>query len=379
MNFSLSAEQQAFVATAAEFAATELTPFASHWDRESIFPVATLRKAAELGFAGIYVKDDVGGSGLSRLDAALIFSTLARACVSTAAYLSIHNMVAWMIDQFGNDEQRHFWLPELLTMAKIASYCLTEPNAGSDAASLQTTAIRKGDDYILNGAKAFISGGSVSDIYACMVRTGESGPKGISCVLVEKGTKGLSFGKKEEKLGWHSQPTTMVFFEDCVVPIKNRIGSEGQGFNIALAGLNGGRINIAACSLGGAEACLEYTKNYLHERSQFGKKLADFQALQFKFADMATNLEAAKLMTYRAAHELDHKSNDAPTYCAMAKRFASDICFELCDQALQMHGGYGYLNDYPIERYFRDLRVHRILEGTNEVMRMIIAKRLLAL
>lgn len=286
-------------------------------------------------------------------------------------------MVAWLLDTYANQEQRQQWLPSLMTMECFGSYCLTEPNSGSDAASLKTTARREGNYYILNGAKAFISGGSTSDIYLCMVRTGDETPKGISCVLVEKNTSGLSFGKKEEKLGWHSQPTSMVFFENCKVPVSNLIGKEGEGFKMALTALNGGRVNIAACSIGGARACLMLTKQYMNERVQFKKKLNEFQALQFKYADMLTQLETARLMTHRAAVSIDEQHSEAAMYCAMAKRFASDAGFQICDEAMQIYGGYGYLRDYPIERYFRDLRVHRILEGTNEIMRVIISRRVL--
>ncbi len=378
MNVELTEEQCAFQKVAREFAANEMLPFAKEWDEKHIFPIETLRKAAALGLAGIFVRQDVGGTGLSRLDGALIFEELATACVSTAAYLSIHNMVAGLIDRYGDEYLRKTWLPRLVTMELFSSYCLTEPSSGSDAAALKTTAVRDGDDYILNGTKAFISGGSISDVYVCMVRTGGDSPKGISCILVEKNTPGLSFGKKELKLGWHSQPTTMVFFENCRVPVKNRIGAEGQGFNIALSALNGGRINIAACSLGGAKACLTYAKQHMHEREQFKKKLTEFEALQFRFADMLTDLEAARLMIYRAASTLDKQDPNAPMYCAMAKRFATDHCFQICDGTLQIFGGYGYICEYPIERYFRDLRVHSILEGTNEIMRLIISRRALS-
>lgn len=374
MNFTLTEDQIAFQRLAKEFADHEMAPHAREWDEQHVFPVETLRKAAELGLAAIYVRDDVGGTHLKRVDAALIFEELATACVSTAAYLSIHNMVGWLIDQYADENLRQKYLPKLASMEIFSSYCLTEPNSGSDAASLKTTATRNGDHYVLNGAKAFISGGSVSDLYVVMVRTGEEGPKGISCVLVEKNTPGLSFGKKEMKLGWHSQPTTMVFFENCRIPITNRIGAEGQGFNIALSALNGGRINIAACALGGAKACLTQAKQHMLERMQFKKKLMEFQALQFKFADMFTDLEAARLMVHRGADSLDRKDPKAPMQCAMAKRFATDHCFSICNDALQIFGGYGYITEYPIERYFRDLRVHQILEGTNEIMRMIIAR-----
>ena len=377
MDFDLTEDQSAFQATARDFAQAELLPHAAEWDEHKIFPVEPLRAAAALGFAGIYVAEEFGGSGLSRLDAALIFEELASADPSTAAYLSIHNMASWMIDRFGSAEQRGRFLPKLMTMAHFASYCLTEPGAGSDAGNLATRAERDGDHYVLNGAKAFISGGGASDLYVAMVRTGGAGPSGISCLVVEKGTSGLSFGKQEKKLGWNSQPTSAVMFEECRVPVANRLGDEGDGFKIAMMGLDGGRINIGACSLGGARACLEAALNYVRERKQFGKRLADFQALQFRLADMATELEAARLMIHRAAVALDAKAPDATLRCAMAKRFATDACFQICDEALQLHGGYGYIKEYPIERYLRDLRVHRILEGTNEIMRVIIARRLL--
>lgn len=376
MNFSLNEEQSAIRDMVRDFAEAEMAPYAAEWDEKHIFPVETLRKAAGLGLAAIYVNTDVGGSGLSRLDSAIIFEELSTACPSTAAYLSIHNMVGWLIDQYGSEELRQKWLPKLATMDVLTSYCLTEPSSGSDAASLKTTAVRDGDDYILNGAKAFISGGSATDLYACMVRTGDASPKGISCVLVEKDRPGLSFGKREEKLGWHSQPTTMVFFENCRVPVSNRIGDEGQGFKIALNALNGGRINIAACSLGGAKNCIKLTREYLLERTQFKQKLAEFEALQFRLADMLTDLDASRLMVHRAAVSLDQKSPDAIMHCAMAKRMATDLCFNICNQALQLHGGYGYIREYPIERFFRDLRVHQILEGTNEIMRLIIARQI---
>ena len=378
MDFELSGEQRAFQEMARSFAETELAPHAAEWDERCMFPVATLRAAAALGFAGIYVREDQGGAGLSRLDAALIFEELATGCTSTAAYLSIHNMVAWMIDAYGSAAQRARWLPDLMTMERLASYCLTEPGAGSDAAALATRAARQGDGYLLNGSKAFISGAGASDVYACMVRTGGHGPRGISCLLVERGAEGLSFGKQEQKLGWHSQPTAMVVFEDCRVPAENRIGAEGEGFKVAMAGLDGGRINIAACALGAARACFERARAHLLERRQFGRPLAEFQALQFRLADMATELEAARLMVWRAAAKLDRGAADATLACAMAKRFATDAAFQVCNDALQLHGGYGYIKDYEIERYLRDVRVHQILEGTNEIMRLIIARRLLA-
>jgi alkylation response protein AidB-like acyl-CoA dehydrogenase len=377
MEFELSEDQQAFQETARSFARDVLLPGAARWDEEKHFPEAELREAAALGFAGIYVREDIGGSGLARLDAALIFEELAAADPSTAAYLSIHNMVAWMIDRFGDDAVRERFLPKLVSMEHFASYCLTEPGSGSDAASLSTKAERDGDHYVLNGSKAFISGGGRSEVYAVMVRTGGPGPKGISCVLVEKGTPGFSFGKQEKKLGWNSQPTCQLVFEDARVPVANRIGAEGDGFKIAMAGLDGGRVNIGACSLGGARACLDAARGYMNERKQFGKHLAEFQALQFKLADMATELDAARLMIHRAAASLDAKHPDATQRCAMAKRFATDVGFNVVNDALQLHGGYGYIKEYPIERYLRDLRVHQILEGTNEIMRVIIARRLL--
>jgi alkylation response protein AidB-like acyl-CoA dehydrogenase len=377
MDFELSDEQRAFQETAREFARSEWLPQAPGWDQHEEFPVAGLRAAAALGFAGIYVKDEFGGSGLSRLDAALIFEELATACASTAAYLSIHNMAAWMIDRFGTKERRARFLPRLMSMEHFASYCLTEPGSGSDAAALATTARRDGDDYVLNGTKAFISGGGSSDLYVAMVRTGESGPKGISCLVVEKIAQGLSFGKKEEKLGWHSQPTRAVIFDDCRVPVANRLGKEGDGFAIAMMGLDGGRLNIGACSLGGARAAFESARSYMLERRQFGQRLADFQALQFKLADMASELDAARLLLWRAASSLDNGDPQATLHCAMAKRLATDAGFHVTNEALQLHGGYGYLKDFPIERYLRDLRVHQILEGTNEIMRVIIARHLL--
>jgi alkylation response protein AidB-like acyl-CoA dehydrogenase len=377
MDFALTVEQNAIQDTARQFAARELAPNAARWDEEQIFPVETLRQAAALGFAGIYVREEAGGSGLTRLDASLVFEELAAGCVSTSAYLTIHNMVSWMIDRFGDAAQRRRFLPKLMSMEHLASYCLTEPNAGSDAAALATRAARQGDAYVLNGAKAFISGGGVSDLYLVMARTGEAGPKGISSFLVEKGAPGLSFGRKERKLGWNSQPTSTVMFENCRVPAQNRIGAEGEGFRFAMQGLDGGRINIASCSLGGARAALAAARTHMKERRQFGKALAEFQALQFRLADMATELEAARLMVRRAAGAIDAAEPDATLACAMAKRFATDACFHIANEALQLHGGYGYLKDFPVERIVRDLRVHQILEGTNEIMRVIIARRLL--
>src|SRR6476469_5516270 len=377
MDFELSEEQRAFQVTARTFARDEMMPNARTWDEGEIFPVEALRKAAALGFGGIYVKEDVGGSALSRLDAALIFEELAQGCTSTAAYISIHNMAAWMIDAFGGAEARKRFLPKLCTMEHFASYCLTEPGAGSDAANLSTRARRDGKHYVLDGRKAFISGGGVSDIYVVMARTGEGGPRGISCVVVEKGTPGLSFGAQEKKLGWKSQPTAMVNFENCRVPAANLIGTEGQGFKIAMAGLDGGRLNIAACSIGGAQFCLERTIEYMRERKQFGARLADFQALAFRIADYATELQAARLMVHHAASAVTAKAPGATRLAAQAKRFATDVGFEAVNGCLQLHGGYGYLRDHPIERVLRDVRVHQILEGTNEVMRLIVSRDLL--
>lgn len=377
MTFELNDEQRAFQGMARTFASEEIGPHAAAWDEAAEFPVATLRKAAALGLAGIYVREASGGSGLTRFDAAVIFEELAAACPSTAAYISIHNMVSWMIDSFGSDEQRARFLPRLLTMEQLASYCLTEPGSGSDAASLKTRAERDGDHYVLNGAKAFISGGGASDLYLVMCRTGGPGAEGISTLLVPKDTPGLSFGKKERKLGWNSQPTTAVIFENARVPVVNRLGAEGAGFRFAMMGLDGGRVNIAACSLGGARACLEAATAHVKQRQQFGRPLAEFQALQFRLADMATELDAARLMVWRAAQALDANAPDKTQHCAMAKRFATDMGFQVCLDAQQIHGGYGYLRDYPLERLVRDTRVHQILEGTNEIMRVIVARQLL--
>ncbi|WP_420336582.1 acyl-CoA dehydrogenase family protein [Roseibium sp.] len=377
MDFAPNEDQRAFQDMAASFSRDELAPFAKEWDEESIFPIPTLRKAAELGFGGIYVKEDVGGSALARLDAALIFEELSKGCTSTAAYLSIHNMVAWIIDSFASEQLRQKFLPRLCTMELLTSYCLTEPGSGSDAASLRTSARDDGDHYVLNGSKAFISGGGVSDLCAVMVRTGGEGPAGVSCLLVEKGTPGLSFGANEVKLGWKSQPTAQVNFQDCRVPKSNLVGEEGQGFKIAMSALDGGRLNIGACSLGAAQACLDHAVSYMKERKQFGRPIADFQALQFRLADMATELEAARLLLHKAAVAVDSKSHEATRLAAMAKRLATDTGFKVVNEALQLHGGYGYLRDYPIERFFRDVRVHQILEGTNEVMRLIIARHML--
>ncbi|WP_334164155.1 isobutyryl-CoA dehydrogenase [Phenylobacterium sp.] len=376
MDFSLTDDQRAIEDAARAFAADELAPHSARWDEEKHFPVETLRKAAELGFAGLYVAEDVGGSGLSRLDASIVFEQLSYGDVATAAFISIHNMAAWMVDRFGSDELRKRYLPRLCAMELIASYCLTEPGSGSDAAALQTTARKDGDSYVLNGSKAFISGAGASDVYVVMARTGGPGPKGISAFVVEKDTTGLSFGAQEKKMGWNAQPTAQVNFDDCRVPEANRIGQDGEGFRFAMAGLDGGRINIASCSLGGAGLALDTAKAHLETRSQFGAALKDFQGLQWRLADMATELEAARLMVRRAADSLDRRDPNATRYCAMAKRFATDAGFEVANQALQLHGGYGYLRDYPLERIVRDLRVHQILEGTNEIMRVITAREL---
>jgi alkylation response protein AidB-like acyl-CoA dehydrogenase len=375
MDFELSEEQRAFAAVARTFAREEMMPFARAWDEGEVFPVEALRKAAALGFGAITVRDDVGGSALSRLDSTVIFEELAQGCTSTAAYISIHNMAAWMIDAFGGDAQRRRFLPKLASMEHFASYCLTEPGSGSDAASLATRAARDGEHYVINGAKAFISGGGVSDIYVVMARTGGEGPRGISCIAVEKRTPGLSFGAQEKKLGWKSQPTAMVLFDDCRVPVANLIGEQGQGFRIAMAGLDGGRLNIAACSIGGAQFCLDRTIEHMRERKQFGTRLADFQALGFRIADYATELEAARLMVRRA---VGNGEPHGTRLAAMAKRFATDTGFEAVNGCLQIFGGYGYLRDHPIERVLRDVRVHQILEGTNEIMRLIVSRDLLA-
>ncbi|MFP4127132.1 MAG: acyl-CoA dehydrogenase family protein [Alphaproteobacteria bacterium] len=377
MDFRLSDEQEAFLDTARAFAAAEMAPHAERWDAAKEFPAATLRRAAALGFAAIYTGEARGGAGLGRLDAALIFEELARACPSTAAYISIHNMVAWMIDRFGDEVQKTRFLPRLVTMDAFASYALTEPGAGSDAAGLRTKAVRDGDGYVLDGTKAFISGGGRSDLYLVMARTGGAGPKGISSFLVEAGTPGLSYGGQEQKMGWNSQPTCQVRFDGCRVPLSHRLGAEGEGFKIAMAGLDGGRVNIAACSLGGAAAALAQARAYVGEREQFGRPIRDFQSTQFKLADMATELEAARLLTWRAAAAMDAGEPERTVACAMAKRFATDAGFRIVDEALQLFGGYGYIRDYGIERLLRDLRVHRILEGTNEIMRLIIARHLL--
>lgn len=362
---------------ARKFAADRLAPHSGRWDAEKHFPVDVIKDAAELGFAGIYLKDDIGGSALTRLDAVLIFEQLSYGDVSTAAFISIHNMASWMIDTFGSDEQREAWLPRLTAMELIASYCLTEPGSGSDAAAMKTAAVRDGDDYVLTGSKQFISGAGTSDVYVLMARTSDDGARGVSCFIIEKDAPGLSFGADERKMGWNSQPTKQVILDGVRVPAANRIGEEGHGFKFAMAGLDGGRLNIAACSLGGAQLALDKAVDYARERKQFGKPIADFQATQFKLADMETELQAARVMLYEAASRLDGKAPEATRWCAMAKRFVTDTGFKVANDALQIHGGYGYLQDYGVEQIVRDLRVHQILEGTNEIMRVIISRDML--
>jgi len=377
MDFALTEEQTLIQDMARQFSDAELAPYAARWDAEKYLDRAVFAKAAALGFCGIYTGAEHGGTALSRLDSAIVFEQLARGDVSHTAMITIHNMATWMVDRHGSDELRARFIPRLVSAELIASYALTEPGAGSDAASLTTKAIRDGDDYILNGTKAFISGAGWSDIYVVMARTSDDGARGVSTFVVEKDTPGLSFGAIEKKMGWNAQPTAQVIFEDCRVPVANRVGAEGEGFRFAMSGLDGGRINIGACSLGGAQAALDAALTYTQERKQFGKAISEFQNSQFKLADMATELEAARLMIYSAADALDRRAPDAGARCAMAKRFATDAGSEIANAALQLHGGYGYLQDYPVERIVRDLRVHQILEGTNEIMRVIIARSLL--
>jgi alkylation response protein AidB-like acyl-CoA dehydrogenase len=375
--FTLDADQIAVRDMARAFAAEVFAPNALAWDEAKHFPVAEMRKAAALGMGGIFVGEDVGGSGLSRLTGTLIFEALATGCPTTAAFMSIHNMTAGLIDTFGSDEQRRQWLPKLCTMELVASYCLSEPDAGSDAAALTTRAIRDGNHYVLNGQKQFISGGGASDLYLVMARTGGEGPSGVSALLVPSKTPGLSFGASERKMGWNAQPTRAVLFQDARVPIDHRLGAERSGFKIAMAGLDGCRLNIAACSLGGAQCALDKTLAYMSNRKAFGKRLDEFQALQFRLADMATALETSRALLWHAAAALDRKDDAATRLAAMAKRFVTDACFEVANQALQLHGGYGYLAEYGIEKIVRDLRVHQILEGTNEIMRVIVARSLI--
>jgi len=377
MDFALNDDQRDIQDAARQFADAELAPHSAEWDETKHFPVDVMKHAAEMGFCGIYTAEEHGGMALGRVEAALIFEELSRGDVSTAAFISIHNMATWMIDSFGSDDLRGRYVPRLTTMELIASYCLTEPGSGSDAAGLRTTAKRDGDHWVLNGSKAFISGAGTSDVYVVMARTGADGPKGISTFVVEKDTPGLSFGAQEKKMGWNSQPTAIVAFDDCRIPAANLLGKEGDGFRYAMMGLDGGRLNIAACSLGGARLALETTQAYVTTRKQFGKSLADFQNTQFKLADMATQLEACRLMVLRGAWAIDTNHPEKTKWCAMAKRMTTDACFQIADEALQLHGGYGYLKDYPLERIVRDLRVHRILEGTNEIMRVITAREML--
>jgi alkylation response protein AidB-like acyl-CoA dehydrogenase len=376
IQFALTDEQRAIRDMAQGFAAEKLAGRAVAWDQQRIFPVEVMREAAELGMGGICVREDVGGSGMTRLDAALIFEALATGCPTVSAYISIHNMTAWMIDCFGSDAQRQAWLPKMCTMDCLGSYCLTEPGSGSDAAALSTRAVRDGETYVVDGVKQFISGAGVSDLYVTMVRTGGPGAGGVSALVVEKGTPGLSFGAEETKMGWNAQPTRQVIFETCRVPVANRLGREGDGFKVAMRGLDGGRLNIGACSVGGAQAALDKALAYTAGRKAFGQRLADFQALQFKLADMATELECARTFLWRAAAALDAGDPDASRLCAMAKRVATDTGFTVANDALQLHGGYGYLADYGVEKIVRDLRVHQILEGTNEIMRLIVARGL---
>jgi len=377
LDFSLNEDQRAIQDMARSFTADMITPEAHKWDEDKVWPADVAKAAGELGFGSIYVSEEGGGCGLSRVESVLIFEQLSMGCPSTAAMISIHNMATWMIDCFGNDDQRARFVGELSTLEKMASYCLTEPGAGSDAASLKTKAVRDGGEYVLNGSKAFISGGGTSDVYVVMARTSDDGAKGISCFIVEKDTPGLSFGAQEKKLGWHSQPTAAVMFDDCRIPAANLVGAEGQGFKIAMQGLDGGRLNIGACSIGGAQRALDEAVAYTKDRKQFGRSIADFQATQFKLADMATELEAARLLLYAAAQKVTNKAPDAAAAAAMAKRLATDTGFDVVNASLQLHGGYGYLQDYPIERILRDLRVHQILEGTNEIMRVVISRSLL--
>jgi len=377
MTTRLNEEQVMIQDMAKRFAADRLAPHTSEWDETKHFPVDVIKETAALGFAGIYVGEDVGGSALGRLDAALIFEQLSYGDVSTAAFISIHNMASWMIDKFGSDELRKTWLPRLTTMELIASYCLTEPGSGSDAAAMKTTAVRDGDDYVINGSKQFISGAGTSDVYVLMAKTSDDGARGVSAFIISLGTPGLSFGNDEKKMGWNSQPTRHVLLDDVRIPAANRIGDEGHGFKFAMAGLDGGRLNIAACSLGGAQRALDKAVDYAKERQQFGQPIANFQATQFKLADMETELQAARVMLYEAAAKLDAKAPDATRWCAMAKRFVTDTGFKIANDALQIHGGYGYLSEYGVEQIVRDLRVHQILEGTNEIMRVIISRDML--
>ena len=378
MDYNLTDDQQAFVDTARAFAEKELVPNAARWDQEHHFPIDVFRKAGEMGFMGMYTPESAGGFGMSRLDSALIFEQLATGCTATTAMMTIHNMVTWMIGSFAQQGVVDAWVDDLVAGQKLGSYCLTEPGSGSDAASLRTTAKKDRDSYVINGSKMFISGAGETDVLVVMARTGGDGAAGISAFVVPADAEGIHYGKAEEKMGWNAQPTRLVTFENVRIPADHLLGEEGEGFKFAMMGLDGGRINIAVCSVGTAQAALNTARNYMHERSQFGKPLAAFQALQFKLADMATDLVAARQMVRLAAFKMDSSDPDKTTYCAMAKRFATDVGFQVCDQALQIHGGYGYIREYPLERHVRDVRVHQILEGTNEIMRLIIARRLLS-
>ncbi|QIQ85249.1 acyl-CoA dehydrogenase family protein [Erythrobacter sp.] len=375
--FQLTEDQLAIQEVARRFTADNITPNAAEWDEKHIFPRDVITQSAELGFGAIYVSEESGGIGLGRLEAALIMEAMAYGCPSTSAFISIHNMAAWMIDRFGSQRVKDKYLPQLITMEHIASYCLTEPSSGSDAAALKTTARKDGDDYVLNGTKQFISGAGENEVYVAMVRTGEDGPKGITCMVIEKDMPGVSFGANEKKLGWHSQPTAQLILEDVRVPAENVVGGEGEGFRIAMQGLDGGRLNIGACSLGGAQRCLDEAIRYTKERTQFGQPVAEFQNTQFTLADMATDLEAARALLYLAAAKVTDNAPDKTRFSAMAKRLATDSGSAIVDRALQLHGGYGYLQDYPVERFWRDLRVHSILEGTNQIMRMVVGRDLL--
>ncbi|NCP64677.1 MAG: acyl-CoA dehydrogenase [Paraglaciecola sp.] len=378
MNFNFTDEQRAFAETASQFAEQELAPFAAQWDREHFFPKATMHKAGELGFCSLYTPESEGGLGLSRLDSSIIFEQLAMGCTTTTAMLTIHNMATWMLATWGTKSAKALYCPNLATGAWLASYCLTEPGSGSDASAMRSSAKKQGDHYVLNGSKMFISGAGETEVLIVMARSGDASAKGISAFVVPANAEGVIYGKAEEKMGWNAQPTRLITFDNVRIPLDHLLGEEGQGFTFAMKGLDGGRINIATCSVGTAQQALNTAKNYMHERSQFGKPLAAFQALQFKLADMATELVAARQMVRLAAFKLDQQDPEASAYCAMAKRFATDVGFEVCNQALQLHGGYGYIKEYPLERHVRDVRVHQILEGTNEIMRLIIGRRLLA-
>ena len=380
MDFALTDDQKALAAAAADFARAELAEHAADWDARSHFPVDVIRRAGEAGFLGIYTPEAQGGLGLSRLEASLIFEQLAQGCIATTAYLTIHNMVTWMVASWGGDALRERYVPAMIAGEALGSYCLTEPGAGSDAASLKTRAVREGDEYVISGSKMFISGAGATDVLVVMARTGapDSGASGVSAILVPADAAGVEVGKKEEKMGWKSQPTCLISFDGVRVPVSHRLGAEGEGFKFAMKGLDGGRLNIASCSLGAAQQALTLSRDYLAERKQFGRELSSFQALQFKLADMASELTAARLMVRHAAWRLDQGDPEATAHCAMAKRFATDMGFNVCNEALQLHGGYGYIREYPLERLVRDTRVHQILEGTNEIMRLIVARRLLA-